>query len=65
MKHDLVRLEDKYGRKAKPYEGKSSEKEKKLESAYFLKTLLIIKKILIYFQTVRFLLKVLPIVKPF
>ncbi len=28
IKHDLVRLEDKYGRKAKPYEGKSSEQEK-------------------------------------
>ena len=40
-------------------------RKRKLESAYFLKTLLIIKKILIYFQTVRFLLKVLPIVKPF
>ena len=64
MKHDLVRLEDKYGRKAKPYEGKSSEKEKTRE-CIFLKTLLIIKKILIYSQTVRFLLKVLPIVKPF
>ena len=28
LKHDLVRLEDKYGRKATPYEGKSSEQEK-------------------------------------
>ena len=27
-KHDLVRLEDKYGRKAKPYEGKSAELKK-------------------------------------
>tara|TARA_B100000073_G_scaffold347051_1_gene360151 strand:- start:8649 stop:9320 length:672 start_codon:yes stop_codon:yes gene_type:complete len=27
-KHDLVRLEDKYGRKAKPYEGKSAESDK-------------------------------------
>ena len=35
MKHDLVRLEDKYGRKAKPYEGKSSEKEKTRECIFF------------------------------
>ena len=28
LKHDLVRLEDKYGRKATPYEGKSHEQEK-------------------------------------
>ena len=28
QKHDLVRLEDKYGRKAKPYEGKNAESEK-------------------------------------
>ncbi len=27
-KHDLVRLEDKYGRKAKPYEGKKAESKK-------------------------------------
>tara|TARA_Y100001970_G_C14224725_1_gene854882 strand:- start:796 stop:1467 length:672 start_codon:yes stop_codon:yes gene_type:complete len=27
-KHDLVRLEDKYGRKAKPYEGKNAESKK-------------------------------------
>ena len=35
IKHDLVRLEDKYGRKAKPYEGKSSEKEKTRECIFF------------------------------
>ena len=28
-KHDLVRLEDKYGRKAKPYEGKNAESKKR------------------------------------
>ena len=31
-KHDLVRLEDKYGRQAKPYEGKSSEINKESDS---------------------------------
>ncbi len=35
LKHDLVRLEDKYGRKAKPYEGKSSEEEKTRECIFF------------------------------
>ena len=35
IKHDLVRLDDKYGRKAKPYEGKSSEKEKTRECIFF------------------------------
>ena len=35
LKHDLVRLEDKYGRKAKPYEGKSSEEEKNRECIFF------------------------------
>ena len=35
IKHDLVRLEDKYGRKAKPYEGKSFEKEKDNECIFF------------------------------
>ena len=35
IKHDLVRLEDKYGRKAKPYEGKTSEMEKTRECIYF------------------------------
>ena len=35
IKHDLVRLEDKYGREAKPYEGKSSEKEKDKECIFF------------------------------
>lgn len=35
LKHDLVRLEDKYGRKAKPYEGKSSEKKKTRECIFF------------------------------
>jgi mannose-6-phosphate isomerase-like protein (cupin superfamily) len=28
LKHDLVRLEDKYGREFKPYEGKSAESQK-------------------------------------
>ncbi len=35
LKHDLVRLEDKYGREAKPYEGKSSEQEKSRECIFF------------------------------
>ena len=35
LKPDLVRLEDKYGRKAKPYEGKSSEEEKNRECIFF------------------------------
>lgn len=35
IKHDLVRLEDKYGRKAKPYEGKSSEILKSEECIFF------------------------------
>ncbi|MBT7523242.1 MAG: hypothetical protein HN651_01955 [Gammaproteobacteria bacterium] len=35
IKHDLVRLEDKYGRKAKPYEGKSSEEKKNRECIFF------------------------------
>ena len=35
VKHDLVRLEDKYGREAKPYEGKSSEKEKNKDCIFF------------------------------
>ena len=35
LKHDLVRLEDKYGRKATPYEGKSSEQEKNKECISF------------------------------
>ena len=34
-KHDLVRLEDKYGRETKPYEGKSSEEEKNRECIFF------------------------------
>mgnify|MGYP003688721445 CR=1 FL=1 len=53
IKHDLVRLEDKYGRKAKPYEGKSSE-EKKIENVYFLKIQLRIQKTLIYFQIAKY-----------
>ena len=35
LKHDLVRLEDKYGRKAKPYEGKSNEELKSKECIFF------------------------------
>ena len=35
LKHDLVRLEDKYGRKAKPYEGKSSVVKKTSQCFYF------------------------------
>ena len=35
LKHDLVRLEDKYGRKATPYEGKSSEQAKNKECISF------------------------------
>jgi len=35
IKHDLVRLEDKYGRETKPYEGKSSEEEKSRECIFF------------------------------
>ena len=34
IKHDIVRLEDKYGRKGKPYEGKSFEKEKDNECIF-------------------------------
>ncbi len=34
LKHDLVRLDDNYGRKAKPYEGKSSEAKKTRECIY-------------------------------
>ena len=35
IKHDIVRLEDKYGREGKPYEGKSFEKEKDSECIFF------------------------------
>ncbi len=35
IKHDIVRLEDKYGREGKPYEGKSFEKEKDRECIFF------------------------------
>ena len=35
IKHDIVRLEDKYGREGKPYEGKSFEKEKDNECIFF------------------------------
>jgi len=35
LKHDLVRLEDMYGRKAQPYEGKSSEILKSDECIFF------------------------------
>ena len=34
LKHDLVRLEDKYGRKAKPYEGKANEEAKNRECIF-------------------------------
>ena len=34
-KRDIVRLEDKYGREGKPYEGKSYEKEKDSECIFF------------------------------
>ena len=45
-KHDLVRLEDSYGREAKPYEGKSSEK-KEAQGTFLLKKIVVIISIIL------------------